>query len=337
MEREAVKLQFLGALGIVREAFNILRSSHSKLLWALNLTLVFNLSIAILGQNLIPGPLLLLKIHDKIYHKMEADSPTDERTLRALASESEDLLVIVSKYGAFVFEFWLLSAAAVVYTVASIYKTKEISFGRVNLIVVALALKRLAITLLWFFAIVSTYTAANILSFFLLIYAVGFDKSVHSREFLLGSIPILAVFFCVHLYISTVMHLSSVVSVLEEKYYGLAAMRKSSDLIKGKGMTALALVLLYFIFSQAIGGVFWYAVVEGRSHGVGIAARAVYGALLVGLLCFIMLLGLLTQSVFYFVCKSYHHESIDTSQLEIYNVGDHEPLNSSSTRQHADI
>jgi hypothetical protein len=90
-----MKLQFLGAFGIVREAFNILRSSHSKLLWALNLTLVFNLSIATLGKNLIPCHLVLFKIHDDIYHKMEADSLTDERTLRALASESEDLLVIV--------------------------------------------------------------------------------------------------------------------------------------------------------------------------------------------------------------------------------------------------
>jgi len=48
------------------------------------------------------------------------------------------------------------------------------------------------------------------------------------------------------------------------------------------------------------------------------------------------LIGLLTQSVFYFVCKSYHHESIDKSSLsdhlEVY-LGDYVPLNKNSSIQ----
>jgi hypothetical protein len=135
------------------------------------------------------------------------------------------------------------------------------------------------------------------------------------------------------MYISTVWYLTSVVSVLEDKYYGLAAMRKSNKLIKGKRTTALALFLLNFTFCRVIGKLFVYAVVDGRSHGVGIAARAVYGTLLLGLLCFVNLMGKLTQGVLYFVCKSYHHESIDNnSSFKVYNVGDYEPLKASNNQ-----
>jgi len=115
-----------------------------------------------------------------------------------------------------------------------------------------------------------------------------------------------------------VWNLASIVTVLEDRCYGINAIEKSSDLIRGKRTTVLPLVMLFFIFSQVIVRVFWYAVVEGRGHVVGIAARAAYGVLLVGLLSFVNLMGLLTQSVFYFVSKSYHHESIyDSFSLDL--------------------
>lgn len=54
----------------------------------------------------------------------------------------------------------------------------------------------------------------------------------------------------------------------------------------------------------------------------------------VGILCFLLLVkvilfGLVIQTVFYFVCKSYHHENIDKSSLSDhleYYFGEYVPL-----------
>jgi len=157
--------------------------------------------------------------------------------------------------------------------------------------------------------------------------------------FFSGLLLVFAVGLCLDMYIHTLWCLTNIVSVLEDKYYGLASIRKCNKLIKGKLMTTLVLFLLDFTFCRVIGKLFVYAVVEGSSHGVGIAARAVYGTLLLGLLCYVNLMGRLTHGVLYFVCKSYHHESIDNnSSFKVYNVGDYEPLKASNNQHvHAEI
>lgn len=192
------------------------------------------------------------------------------------------------------YEFWMLLTAAVIYTAASIYTLHDGFFA--NLTVVPRVWKRLALTLLWFFTIVLLHTTAYIMLFLLLMYTVGFDKYVNSREFLLETIPILAVFFCVVVYINMVGYLacSISVSVLQEQYYSLAAMRKTRRLIKGKRTTVLSFVMIYFIFSQG-SGLFCYAVAHSSTYR-DVWGRAVYATFLGGLLSLVMLWGLVTQT-----------------------------------------
>lgn len=294
----------LGALAVVGKAWKILRS-NTKLVVALTLTLILPHSLAILGYNLVS--------EDDLFNNMiswgETGSPAGERT--QISWEWMKLCVFLAAYEIFVLAFSLLSAAAVVYTVASIiYSGKEVTYTKA-ISVVPTVWKRLMVTFLWFFVIVVYSYAASVSAIFLLIYAAGVDKP-NSGVFLLGLILLIGVCFCLYVYINMVWHLACVISVLEDKY-GRDALSKSNDLIKGKQITALALVMVYLIFGGVIEGLFGYAVVDGRGHSV--ALRAVYGTLLVGLLCFLHLMGLLTQSLFYFVCKSYHHESIDNSPL----------------------
>jgi len=326
MDREPEDLQFLGSVGIIKEAFKILRS-YAKLLGAITLTLILPLSFAILGHNLVSEYMLNKIRWNEMFYQMEAGSPAGERIMRELTWERTELLLFLAAYALFVLAFSLLSTAAVVYTVASIYTGKKVSYTRV-MSVVPRVWKRLMVTFLWFFIIVFAYTTATISAFFLLIFGVRVNLGV----FLFFFILITAVFLCIHVYISMVWHLACVVSVLEDKY-GLGAMRKSKDLIKGKRITALALDILYLIFGGIIMWFFGFLVLHGNYNGVGSAGRGAYGALLVGLLCFVNLMGLLTQSVFYFVSKSYHHESIDKSSLsdhlEVY-LGDYVPLKSSN-------
>lgn len=344
MEKEAAeKLQLLGALGIVREALNILlRSSRSKLLWAFALTLLLPLTFASLGRNFVFGP-LLLKIVEK---QMEALLHPGETTRRELGSKWRELVAVVAADIAFQFALWGLSTAAIVYTVASVYtadtKNLKLSYVRVLSTDVPGVWKRLTLTFLWFFIISSGFVMTSLLAFGLLLMIffpsillppVGgkADHKLKSDTYLFNVILGIVVVFP-QIFVSIVWYLASVVSVLEDKYYGLAAMIRSSNLMKGKRKTALFLfILINYNFGGIIVWLFVYAVVQGRSHGVGIATRAVSGTLLLGLHFFVNLMGMLTQSVLYFVCKSYHHESVeDNSSFKVYYVGDYEPLKTSS-------
>ncbi|KAJ6417815.1 hypothetical protein OIU84_001239 [Salix udensis] len=96
-------------------------------------------------------------------------------------------------------------------------------------------------------------------------------------------------YLVVHVYITALWHLASVVSVLEP-VYGLVAMKKSYELLKGK-------------------------------------IRVAVGALVI-----VNLVGLLVQSVLYYVCKSYHHQGIDKTALHEHlggYLGEYVPLKSS--------
>jgi len=284
MERGEEELQLLG---IEEEVFNtLLCSSRRDLVRTLTFTLLLPLSFATLVLCLMPGPLVLYKSNHEFLYMIT--KPVESVTLESRGSQRLPMANGV-------YEFWMLSTAAVMYTAASIHTANEVSFAKA-MTVIPRVWKHLALTLLWFFAVVLAHTTAYIMVFFLLIYTVGFDKYVNSRDLLLGSVQILAVFFCVLVYINMVGYLASVISMLQEKYYGLDATEERKRLFKGKRTTVLALVMLYFIFSQGVGLV-WYAVFALEGHrGVWVGARPVYGTFLDGLLCLVMLWGLLMQS-----------------------------------------
>lgn len=343
MEKEVAELHLLGSLGIVREAFNILlRSSRRKLLWALALTLILPLTFASLGQNFILGP-ILLKIQQK---QFEAVLRPGETTWRELGWQWRELVGVLVADIAIVLALWMVATAAVVYTVASIYTTNtkelKVSYVRVLSNNVPRVWKRLVLTFLWIFVIsfgvmmVSMLASGLLLILFLptILYpSVGVDaeNKLKGGTFVFSVILPIVLVACPQIYITLVCHLASVVSVLEHKYYGLAAVVKSSNLIKGKRMPTLLLFILFFISYGIILWHFGYTVMKGHTHGLSISTRAVNGAFLVGLHCFVNVMWLLTQSVLYFVCKSYHHESTDEdSSFKVHSVGDYEHLKSSS-------
>ncbi|KAJ0017822.1 hypothetical protein Pint_12137 [Pistacia integerrima] len=151
-------------------------------------------------------------------------------------------------------------------------------------------------------------------------------------------IAIFVLFLGVHVYITALWHLASVVSVLEP-VYGFAAMKKSYELLKGKTWMAGLLVFGYLTICFAIAIVFGAVVVHGgEKHGVFV--RIVVGGFLVGVLVIVNLVGLLVQSVFYYVCKSHHHEGIDKSALHDHlggYLGEYVPLKSSIQMENLDI
>ncbi|KAL8229379.1 hypothetical protein R6Q57_014279 [Mikania cordata] len=109
-------------------------------------------------------------------------------------------------------------------------------------------------------------------------------------------------------------------------------MRKSFEILKGRTWMGSVLVFGYFVICGAINGLFGSIVVHGGEYSYGVFARIVVGGFLVGVLVIVNLVGFLVQSVFYYVCKSYHHQGIDKNALYDHlggYLGEYVPLKSS--------
>ncbi|VVB12342.1 unnamed protein product [Arabis nemorensis] len=112
---------------------------------------------------------------------------------------------------------------------------------------------------------------------FLIALIVAIDlQNVVLAVFLL--VVIFVLFLVVHVYMTALWHLASVVSVLEP-VYGFAAMKKSYELLKGKTFMACSMVFIYLAHCGFIGVVFSAVVVRGGDD-YGIFIRKVVGGFL---------------------------------------------------------
>ncbi|KAF9671894.1 hypothetical protein SADUNF_Sadunf12G0097900 [Salix dunnii] len=191
MDLATEELQFLTIPEILKESISIPKQSP-KTFQLITVALIFPLSFAILAHSLFTHPLL-----DQIQ-----DDPSSQNTHQWTL-----LLVFQFFYLIFLFAFSLLSTAAVVFTVASLYTSKPVSF--------------------------SSTTSA--------IPQVFKRIDIQNTLLVLFSLMVIGVLYLVvHVYITALWHLASVVSVLEP-VYGLVAMKKSYELLKGKIRVAVYL------------------------------------------------------------------------------------------------
>ncbi|KAL8108651.1 uncharacterized protein LOC141672049 [Apium graveolens] len=310
------ELQFLTVSDILKESTSIPKLSP-RTFYLITLTLIFPLSFAILAHSLFTHPLL-----------SQIQDPYGSHS-----SQWTKLLAFQFFYLIFLFAFSLLSTAAVVFTVASLYTSKPVSFSN-TLSAIPGVFKRLFITYLWVSLTMVVYNVIFLCFLVLLIVAIDTQNPV---LFVFSVIVVFLLFLVVHVYITALWHLASVVSVLEP-IYGFAAMKKSYELLKGKIGLAFFMVFGYLLVCAAINGVFGSVVVHGWDYGV--FTRVVVGGFLVGVLVIVNLVGLLVQSVFYYVCKSYHHEEIDKSALHDHlggYLGEYVPLKSSIQMENLDV
>ncbi|KAH7542198.1 uncharacterized protein LOC107410723 [Ziziphus jujuba] len=312
MDLSPEELQFLSIPDIVRESISIPKQSP-KTFYLITLTLIFPLSFAILAHSLFTHPLLA-----QLNNPSADPSQTHHRWTI--------LLIFQFCYLIFLFAFSLLSTAAVVFTVASLYTSKPVSFSS-TVSAIPKVFKRLFVTFLWISLLMVVHNFLFVA--FLVLLLVGIDTQ-NGVLFVFSAVVILSVFVVVHVYITALWHLASVISVLEQ-VYGFVAMKKSYELLKGKIRCAAVLVFGYLAICGTIGAVFGAIVVHGGDK-YGVFVRIVVGGFLVGVLVIVNLVGLLVQSVFYYVCKSYHHQGIDKTALHDHlggYLGEYVPLKSS--------
>ncbi|XP_021850769.1 uncharacterized protein [Spinacia oleracea] len=109
-------------------------------------------------------------------------------------------------------------------------------------------------------------------------------------------------------YMNMIWQLANVVSVLE-KSRGFKALKRSKELIKGKMGTSFAMVLVILLCTIP------NAVLVQKLAGFGTIESVCLEIFIAFWGTLITLYALVVQTVFYFVCKSYHRENIDKSSL----------------------
>ncbi|WCJ43447.1 hypothetical protein M5689_024183 [Euphorbia peplus] len=323
MDREQEEMQFLGILDIYKESYKIILTWR-QIFSRITLSLILPLSFIFLAHFQIADLIFSDIIHDEIQlDETRSNSPSRKKLNDLISAEWTYYWLFKAAYFTFFLIFSLLSTSAVVYTVASIYTGREVTFPKV-MSVVPKVWKRVMVTFLCVFATLVAYNFVAILVFILMAIML-FSMDVSGFEY--GAIVVfLTLYFAGIVYLSMLFQLGSVVSVLEDAC-GFKAMVKSRGLIKGKMWVSgfiffklnLSLYLIQFAFEKLV--------VHGYS--LGIMSRVFYGIICFLLIFKLFLFGLVIQTVIYFVCKSFHHENIDKSalsdHLEVY-LGDYVPL-----------
>ncbi|XP_022153680.1 uncharacterized protein LOC111021137 [Momordica charantia] len=231
-------------------------------------------------------------------------------------------------YIVFLFVFSLLATSAAVYTVACIHIGKEVSF-KLIISVVPKVWKRLIVTFLCVFASFFVFNLLAVFAFILLLFILLIQYGPYGD--VNGSIFV--VFFLLYfvglLYLSVVVQLASVVSVLEESC-GFKAMAKSRSLLKGKMVVATVMLLLINVSLVIIQQAFLKLVVHGDGVWLGMVGRGILGIVCLFLLLSFFLWQLVLETVLYFVCKEFHLENINKSalsnHLEVYLLNEYLPL-----------
>lgn len=187
--------------------------------------------------------------------------------------------------------------------------------------------KQLVVTFFCVFTLFFAYNLLAVFAFILLLFILllryGPFGNVNGSIFVVFFI----LYFIGLLYLSVVVQLSSVVSVLEESC-GFKAMAKSKALLKGKMLVATLMLLLINISLVIIQQAFLKLVV----HGVwfGMIGRGILGIVCLFLLLNVFLWQLVLETVLYFVCKEHHQENIDkaalSNHLQVYLLNGYVPL-----------
>ncbi|KAG4954464.1 hypothetical protein AAZX31_14G144600 [Glycine max] len=306
MDREQEEMQFLGFFGIYKEASKIILSWR-RIFTQITSTLILPLSFIFLIHMEISNLLFRkILINEIVMDETKPNTPQYNKLDHMISSEMVTLVVFKIAYFTLLLIFSLLSTSAVVYTIASIYTAKDVTFKRV-MSVVPKVWKRLMLTFLCAFAAFFAYNIMTALVMFLSIVTIGLSSGGLA---VLVSITVL--YFIGFVYLTVVWQLASVVTVLEDSW-GVRAMAKSKELIRGKMVLSIFIFFTLVASFVSIRVLFKVMVVDGWR--VSSLDKTAYGVLCFLLLSCLFLFGLVLQTVLYFVCKSYHHENIDKSAL----------------------
>ncbi|RWR79364.1 LOW QUALITY PROTEIN: hypothetical protein CKAN_00793600 [Cinnamomum micranthum f. kanehirae] len=290
------EIQHLSLLSIVQHSIAIPKSSP-KTFFLITLLLILPLSLFILLDSS-----AIYYLVDKQY-RGHSTTPSSQQIYFTVTILSQSIHLLL------LFIFSLLSTAATVYTIASLYTFNVTTFST-TISALPRIFPRIFISFLWVFLLVFVI---NVVFYSVAIITMIAILETHHYFYLFTLFIVVLLFLVAHLWVTVVWQLTTTVSV-SEPVYGREAMKKSWVLLKGKRWTALILVMgpVSVDLSRAFDRVVMY----GGIIGIEMWVRVLVGVVLVLLMVVVNLLWLLVQSVFYYVCKSFHHESAEKNALQ---------------------
>ncbi|KAI3915782.1 hypothetical protein MKW92_053373 [Papaver armeniacum] len=333
MDRKLEEFHLMGIFDIYREAYKVtllLKKIFSQIALALILPLAIIFPVQIFISALVMNK---IQFNLQNIDVTQIENPEYISNLQTQVA-SEMIIIYVSQIicGLLFVIFSLLPTSAVVYTVACIYCSKDITFKKVMSAVPKLW-KRLMITFLWFFLILFVCNFIYFLAIMLMVIlfvASGIlsDLSVESLINMSVLLRILAIPYMIGaIYISLVWYMASVVSILED-IRGIEAMKKGKNLIKGKIWIVFVTYILLQICNTGV--LFSFSSLAVHGEPLAMVFRVSYGIFCLLLLVILLYFGLVIQTIIYFVCKSHHKENIDKSNLgdhlDGYHLGHYVPL-----------
>lgn len=289
MDTTPEEIGFAGVVGIFTEAVKLLRS-YSRHFLSMAGTLVLPLGIFLFSHRFATDPVL---------HKLSKMGHNNH-----LDAEFVGLYVVAVLYILLALALSLFATAAIIYSVACIYTGKGLSYTKVMSVVPKLW-SRLMNTFFWAHTLLSFYYAG----FIVLLLGLLFLQATTGVSMTVLVIPSALVFNFFLVHFNLVWHLASAVSVLEDTK-GVSAMKRGNTLIQGKRLVGFCLFCIYAACMVGMVGLFRELGKTSRQW-----RRVCLGGLLLVAWTAVTFVAIVIQSIFYFVCKAYHQESIDRSAL----------------------
>ncbi|XP_071694299.1 uncharacterized protein [Rutidosis leptorrhynchoides] len=310
MDQTQEQMKLMGTHSILLQTLKTIYKSNSKRLFIqITLTLIAPLAIIFIAHMNISNrffttieqnPYQLITdacISYESYHNISNATSTGWRNYFIFKTITITTIIVFST----------LSTATIVHIVVSMYNNRDLTYQN-SMKVIPKVWKRLVVTFLLMFLTFSAYSLLSSVMFFLCHTIFG-DKSI------VNLVPLILYPYG-FLNLSIVWQIAGVVSVMESSY-GLKSMIKAMDLMKGKREVALYISLYSYLDLAAV--VFSYMLFS--LYDVGKLAQV--WRVTIGIICwFLIAISFLdimvTQTVFYMVCKSYHGENVEPLSLSTY-------------------
>ncbi|KAF5807586.1 hypothetical protein HanXRQr2_Chr05g0235321 [Helianthus annuus] len=310
MDQRMEEMKFMGFSSIISHSFKTI-FTWKKTFSLITLTLILPLTLIFIAHmqfsyffydQIEPNPFqLFLGAFDsyKSYYNQNTTTADDWRSYFLFKFITLAIITILC----------VLSTACIVYTIASDYTGREVTYTK-SMKVVPKVWKRLTLTLLCMY--LSLFAYALIASVAIFVCSSVVTQGPGNVFMLIYGI----IYIYWFLYLSIILQIASVVSVLESSY-GIKAMIKAMDLMNGKRKTALAVSYVLYQFLVCVVYVYMAFVVYNNA-GLSPVWRVAIGIICGLLFVVIFLLFVASETVLYLVCKLHHGETIDPTSLSTY-------------------
>ncbi|XP_042495889.1 uncharacterized protein LOC122074958 [Macadamia integrifolia] len=281
--------------GVLRAAIK-LPSRNRKLTVLVTILLLFPFSILVTFHAVLAGP-LLQKLED--FNDSPSTAQKDAWILVCLEFVFSVIFCVISLFG----------MAATINSSSATYQGNFIRFRELLLMIQA-TWKRLIITGLYFLLITIAYVflCLMMLEAFILITSVGATVAWISIVGISATL--------LYLYPATVFMLGLVISILED-CYGMKALGKARELIKGRKVQGFVLMLFLELLSTPISFLLILLTVDDDDD-LGAMTQIAFGSVFTFLFCIVRLFAFVVYTLFYYECKKGHEENVP---IELWSTG----------------